>query len=664
MPTSTPAVTTLAHSTVATVQPPSPSATVPVPSATPSPSATVVPSPTRVDEQDAFASTYSLWGDSQAEVFPHRAADGKAKVVNSIFFDGPPFFGFDIQTSSGWYHVTGAEHWDMLGGERVSPVVNPLRRPHDGDTVIIYGEVNQRFITAIYIGFSDGTPWYYRSLLQAEELRSGKLPAAYQGLKVWVRGTLSSHASEQPFYTLPNGTTLDADFQGRQAIVAGSLVISDTTQVQVTQGIYVQGPGHSVRIVSATPEPAEQYEQGSIHAIATSGRAITLLRPTGTSIQVHIQETTLIEFADGTTADVTELVLDRSILALGRYSTPEHLWTSQITIVGTTAQRSAFAAYLAGETGDLWSVALPPASQDSTPRQITHLTVPTPDLANAVFSPDGQHFVFAHQNEERSTLVLGDTNTGQMHELLTDDDWQEADPAWSPDGGRIVFARYRLTDQEREDGGLWVLRLSQVKPKQLTGAAAVGRRSVAPRWSPDGRYIAYGIAAWGTRHATLYVWWPPADSRQVLEYTLEWRWYVDSSMLVCTHQAPDEKYSRLWVVQRDGTSPTWMTPTGANDQSCRLAPDGTAIAFLSRLGSSAKPDQLWIAQADGTHRLQPADKPYANRLAWSSDSQSVVFLRVDATAGSDGLWSVSHDGSGLSSLAPNATALVGTYQSN
>lgn len=72
---------------------------------------------------------------------------------------------------------------------------------------------------------------------------------------------------------------------------------------------------------------------------------------------------------------------------------------------------------------------------------------------------------------------------------LTDGDWNDGSPAWSPDGREIAFISYREPDEDvtfRSD--LWVLSVADGACRKLTGS---GGSSASPAWSPDGRSIAY-----------------------------------------------------------------------------------------------------------------------------------------------------------------------------
>ncbi|MDQ6603597.1 MAG: S9 family peptidase, partial [Chloroflexota bacterium] len=59
----------------------------------------------------------------------------------------------------------------------------------------------------------------------------------------------------------------------------------------------------------------------------------------------------------------------------------------------------------------------------------------------------------------------------------------------SPDGSRVVFVVTRTdTEQDRTVSNLWLVETAGGAPRQLTTAYA---NDTAPRWSPDGRTVAF-----------------------------------------------------------------------------------------------------------------------------------------------------------------------------
>ncbi len=72
---------------------------------------------------------------------------------------------------------------------------------------------------------------------------------------------------------------------------------------------------------------------------------------------------------------------------------------------------------------------------------------------------------------------------------LTDGDWDEGQPAWSPDGREIAFVANREPDRDdnfRSD--IWVVPAAGGEARRLTGADG---EAGAPAWSPDGATVAY-----------------------------------------------------------------------------------------------------------------------------------------------------------------------------
>jgi dipeptidyl aminopeptidase/acylaminoacyl peptidase len=111
----------------------------------------------------------------------------------------------------------------------------------------------------------------------------------------------------------------------------------------------------------------------------------------------------------------------------------------------------------------------------------------------------------------RQRLFVMNVASGQLRRL-TSGEFDEALPAWSPDGSRIAFVSNRDNDPDRTyNYDLWVVPASAsvVAPVRLTtfdGDDNDPDYNSYPAWSPDGRSIAYiqggpvKLFAYGTRH--------------------------------------------------------------------------------------------------------------------------------------------------------------------
>jgi len=104
--------------------------------------------------------------------------------------------------------------------------------------------------------------------------------------------------------------------------------------------------------------------------------------------------------------------------------------------------------------------------------------------------------VVGYLGKQRQRLWLLDLDSGTLRRLATGD-YDEALPAWSPDGSRVVFVSDRSEDPDRAyDDNLFVVNASAPAsaPQALTtfeGSDNNPDSESYPVWSPDGRSIAY-----------------------------------------------------------------------------------------------------------------------------------------------------------------------------
>jgi len=98
--------------------------------------------------------------------------------------------------------------------------------------------------------------------------------------------------------------------------------------------------------------------------------------------------------------------------------------------------------------------------------------------------PDNRRFVFAGVSKGTPILTVIDTERGKVtQEFKLKETGEIFNPAWSPDGGHVVFSA--------SVGGLmdlYVLDVESGETRRLTNDAYA---DLQPAWSPDGRWIAF-----------------------------------------------------------------------------------------------------------------------------------------------------------------------------
>jgi Tol biopolymer transport system component len=210
------------------------------------------------------------------------------------------------------------------------------------------------------------------------------------------------------------------------------------------------------------------------------------------------------------------------------------------------------------------------------------------------FSPDGESIVFRSERDGGGLLVMG--RTGEALRRLTTKGFN---PAWFPDGRRIVFGVGEATfrpDARRFFTDLWVVDASGGEPRLLFPGDAV-----QPQVSPHSQRIAY---------------WTIPSNPATRQFTGAQR--------------------EIWTVAVDGTHPMRVVGDAAYNWNPVWAPDGKWLYFLSSRSGSMNLWRVAIDEATGetTGVLQPLSlpSPYVSQLTIAGAGvtfayQSVIDMR-------------------------------------
>jgi dipeptidyl aminopeptidase/acylaminoacyl peptidase len=221
---------------------------------------------------------------------------------------------------------------------------------------------------------------------------------------------------------------------------------------------------------------------------------------------------------------------------------------------------------------------------------------------------------------------------------ITSGDYDDADPAWSPDGKQLAFTSNRSSDPDRNyNTDIWTVSADNAdKGAHLTQITTNPGGDNAPVWSPDGKWIAYvtqtepKLIEYATKHLAI----SPAAGGEARVLTRTFDRNVSDVLF-----SADSK-SLFFIADDDGTQNVCRIavtggevtrPVGGRVMvySYSLAKTGEIAAQIDRMD---RPSEIYTVPASGGRltRVTHTNDALISQL-WLSPGEYVHFKSKDGT---------------------------------
>lgn len=271
---------------------------------------------------------------------------------------------------------------------------------------------------------------------------------------------------------------------------------------------------------------------------------------------------------------------------------------------------------------------------------------------NPAFSPDGSRLVFSRfdngYNEGPAGLFVLHVATGAVQPITPDEDQDNVNlpgSAWNRVTDRIVFASDRV---EADD--LWQMAPDGGALQRITSHSGADW-CLEPSWSPDGEWIVFerSVSATTADGRIGEIWKVAADGSGVVVLSADSAWddrqpnWSPVGNRIVFHRRPrDGDAWSLYSMHADGSDlQPLVDDPDSDDSDASWSPDGTMLVFSSNLGTDRAP-VIAAAPVDGGAVTSVTCDPdsWDGAPSWSPDGSWVAFESHPGDEEPAALWGI------------------------
>jgi len=204
---------------------------------------------------------------------------------------------------------------------------------------------------------------------------------------------------------------------------------------------------------------------------------------------------------------------------------------------------------------------------------------------------------------------------------LTDNDWDDEFPKWSPDGKKIAYSA--------NPKGNYDIFIMDADGSSITPVTSSPKDEVEHAWFPDGKKIAFTIEERKRLRKRYTLWMIDLETKKISRILSEFK--GSSALPNFSPAGPlvafTGKKTMGWDVYMFERRKKEFTALTEGGKACRphFSKDGARIAFVS--GKADGNGDIWLMNPDGTGkiRLTERDETADYFPSWSPDEEYIVF---------------------------------------
>jgi Tol biopolymer transport system component len=247
----------------------------------------------------------------------------------------------------------------------------------------------------------------------------------------------------------------------------------------------------------------------------------------------------------------------------------------------------------------------------------------TPTPSSAQIGSGGGVIAFQSDRDRQDEIYVMNAD-GSDQRLLISNQWAlDSMPAWSPEGTRIAFAS-RARGKDFEISLVSITHDFQDIQGDILKLTDNDFDDLHPTWSPDGRQIAF-YSQRGNYSDIYLIDCDGTDERQLTENLSNDKdpaWSPDGTLIAFVSNREND--NEIYVMKPDGSDQRALTDNDSNEWSPAWSPDGNQIAFVTDRNGQ---QDLYLMDSDGGNVRRLTDDSYSwnDDPAWSPDGKLIAF---------------------------------------